>query len=723
MKFVNPTILWALFFGLTPIIIYYLMRYRSIREPWGANYVLERALDRLRKRWYLDQLILIILRVLACLLLIFAFARPLSESRSEDITGTGRHHVIVADASYSMLAGKKAETRWDRSKTAMKKLVGRWGRGEKWSLLLLGHGADAEGEAGGQWVVKGAHMTSQEKAKARIDDLQPGQHDSSIHEALQKVQSAYGDQKMDVYLFSGDQATAWKGFEDLSNQLQRGIVQDSSGRAVPVFWVNPPLDDYDNIAVTEVRPASEVMLNGQMTRVFVKVENFGAEPRQGVNISLLVDGRTVGSETTSLLPGQSRWAYLDYTPEKVGSHSLTARVGKDTLEYDNEMSAGCESREKVSVLVLADSDDPAKFQSVWGFLGVMSRSLQSLKSPGEGASGPVQFALSSDKKIEKNLDGYDVVMVDGAKTMTAEVASQLRSWAQHGGLILMADEGIDRQAWNNYLGEADLLPAALRGIQAENFGGDAFQSLARTQLGNSPFRVFETKDMGDVSKAKIYVWRTLHDLKPQSEEWMTYDDQTTFIAEKPVRPGTGRVILLTSGLSGRNSNLVVRKFYIPMLYQLVKAAAGGSIYSRTIDLGDDLVAAIRNPENIRGITFNQKGENAVPLKTKTELGRAVVRRDNVSKSGAASILVIRQGGTSRIWFGVQGPRDDSNLRPISDKLRTRLTQSDQVKELSGWKELEKEMRGISRGAEWHHWVLVALLVVFVAEMFLERRFV
>lgn len=717
MTFVNPTMLWALFFGLTPIIIYYLMRYRSLREPWGANYVLERALDRLRNRWYLEQLILIMLRIVACLLLVFAFTRPLTESGSE-ITGTGTHHVIVADGSYSMRAGEEGETRWDRSKEAMKELVGSWGRGEKWSLLLLGDGEDK----GGRWVVEEADIRSGKDAEERIEGLEPGQYSSSIYQGLQKVQSAYGEEKMDVYLFADDQATAWEGYEDMGDLLEGGIVKDGSGRALPVFWVNPPLEDYENVAVTDVWPASDMAIVDDPTRVFIKVKNFGRKSRQDIDVSLLADGDRVGGKDVSLLPGQSRWVHVDYTPESAGSRRLTAQVGEDVLEFDNNMSAGLESRKKVSVLVLADDEEPDKLESAWGFLGVMSRALGNSGSE-NGSEEFAEFELSSDDDIENVLPEYDVVLLDGAKTITRELVQQLRQWVNYGGLILAADERIKQDVWNENLGKAGLLPATLSGVRSESRGGETYRTLARTRLDDSPFRVFESKDMGDVSNAKIFVWRTVNDLAEDAHSWMLYDDESTFVAERPINPGSGRSIMLTSGLSGRNSNMMVRKFYVPLVHQLIKVAAAGTIYPRTVDLNEDIFMRVDDPEEVKTVAYKEQGEQSVPLSMEEQEGRTIVREGGVSQSGHVSILVIGQEGTSRVWFGVQGPRDDSNLTPVTDDFRADLTGSDEVTELEGWTDLENELEDAGRGVEWHHWVLVALLAVFVAEMFFERRFV
>src|SRR5690349_5218584 len=121
MLFANPLLLWALPLGLIPIVIYYLLRFRSLSVTWGANYVLERALERLKRRLHLDQIILMALRVLACALIVLAFARPVLRRASATVAGSGIHHVLIVDGSYSMLAGAPGHRRWDAALEAMKK--------------------------------------------------------------------------------------------------------------------------------------------------------------------------------------------------------------------------------------------------------------------------------------------------------------------------------------------------------------------------------------------------------------------------------------------------------------------------------------------------------------------------------------------------------------------------------------------------------------------------
>jgi hypothetical protein len=96
VNFAHPAVLFGLVLGSIPIIVYYLMRFRSLRLPWGADYILERALARRRQKLYLDQIILLALRALVVMALVTAFARPLGKTLTGDTGGELLRIVVVA---------------------------------------------------------------------------------------------------------------------------------------------------------------------------------------------------------------------------------------------------------------------------------------------------------------------------------------------------------------------------------------------------------------------------------------------------------------------------------------------------------------------------------------------------------------------------------------------------------------------------------------------------
>ena len=119
-----------------------------------------------------------------------------------------------------------------------------------------------------------------------------------------------------------------------------------------------------------------------------------------------------------------------------------------------------------------------------------------------------------------------------------------------------------------------------------------------------------------------------------------------------------------------------------------------------------------------------EGEDPVSL-TPTESGGELraIAREGASNSGLCSILVIRSDGSSRVYYGVHGPRTDSDLAAMSPDLRKYATDRLKFAEVSGWQELDELLRSERSAHEWHHWVALLLLAIFLSEMLMELRFV
>jgi len=719
MEFVNSSLLWALFFGLTPIIIYYLMRYRSLRVPWGANYVLERALERLRKKLHIEQIILIALRTLACLFLIFAFARPISTSGGT--VSSDLHHVLVVDASYSMRAGEQDRTRWDRAKEAMKELVSNWSRGEKWSLLRLGHGTGEDGPPG-TWLVEGASLQSQQEAKARIDELKPGEQDSNLRRAMERIREKYGGQKMDVYLFTDDQKSAWKDYEQLAGEDVDSLLTDKNGNPVSMTWMNPPLRSRENIAVTRVQTPSDVLLSNHPARVFVTVQNFSTSRVRDVDVSFQRNGTEVGEKTVSLLEKQSKSLFFDVSTEESGSHRLSARLGRDVLPFDNRMSAGVEIRDQGSVLVLQDKGVEGKFASTWNFLKITDR-VQRVKEDGEPIfrMGPIRFSVCKGSCSDEKWSDADVILLDGSKTVTPELVERLRNRLRRGaGLLLVADANVKQKTWNQLLGEEGLMPGRLGRLNTKPLGGESFVSLFPAQFEVPALRTFETSTFGDVSESKLYAWHDVREIGKEVDTLMKYNTQAPFALSKPL--ASGRVVMLTAGLNGANNNLIVRKFFFPLFFRLYESAAAGTIFPRTLKSGDELKLRLSDPDDVNTVAYQQDGGSLRKLEPVQRNGMTLVRH-RTSSSGDGTVLLIRPGGRDRVKFGVQGDRSDSDLSPMSDALRSTIEEAPRVAEVNNAKELDRILEQKSRGSEWYHWAVGMLLVLLIAEMLMELRFV
>ena len=118
MSFMYPMLLLgALGVGL-PILAHLLNKHDYKQTPWAAMQFLNRAVRVRSRQIRLRDLLLLILRCLAVLLLVLAFSKPVVEDVDGFVAQLGERRagvVIALDASYSMQHGDGKTTRFDRA--------------------------------------------------------------------------------------------------------------------------------------------------------------------------------------------------------------------------------------------------------------------------------------------------------------------------------------------------------------------------------------------------------------------------------------------------------------------------------------------------------------------------------------------------------------------------------------------------------------------------------
>src|SRR5210317_1652669 len=118
MNYLNPLMLLGVLGLALPILAHMLNRYQVKYTDWAAMRFLNRSVRVRSRQLRLRDIILLILRCLAMLLIVFALARPAVKTSEEALATMGekRAAVIIAiDASFSMQEGEKGFTRFDSS--------------------------------------------------------------------------------------------------------------------------------------------------------------------------------------------------------------------------------------------------------------------------------------------------------------------------------------------------------------------------------------------------------------------------------------------------------------------------------------------------------------------------------------------------------------------------------------------------------------------------------
>ena len=161
---------WMLFWTLAavvPVLIHFWSRRRHDEVPWAAMRFLLVAIRKNARRWRIEQLVLLALRMLILILLAIALADPMMAPAGSGATRGGgvddTHYLLVLDASYSMDYRPADTTCFELAKGLASELVRRGSQGDAFTLILLAAPPD---------VVVGDPVFDRESMVAEIAQLQ-----------------------------------------------------------------------------------------------------------------------------------------------------------------------------------------------------------------------------------------------------------------------------------------------------------------------------------------------------------------------------------------------------------------------------------------------------------------------------------------------------------------------------------------------------------------------
>lgn len=702
MGFVYTGLLWLLPLGLIPIIIYYLLRLRSLRITWGSNYVLERALEQLRKKLRLDQLLLMALRILAMVLIVLAFARPVLSNRSSQVRGSGVHHVVLFDGSYSMGAADSNQTRLEQSKAALSELIGTWGRGETWSLCLLGDEP--------RWIVEAEQIQSTQDAREKLDQLVLLESDASIPNALSDLGERFSGQPVQLFIFADDQATTWA-------EAERAALPANVGE--PVHWLCPPLTRRANAAVTSVVPSINRPVVGQPQTVSVRVRSFADRPIENVPVQLLLNGAFHDRRRVSLLPGQEAEVQFDAVFRDAGSQYMTAQLSDDALAYDDRMHAAVDAADSVSVMVLRKPDTSGLFDSGWEFFDTIRRAID----VAELNDRALRFTLNDGAFGLNDLAEIDVLYLDGGSPLTSAMAATLQDYvARGGGLIAAADANVKPAEWNALLGARGLIPARLGELRVEPVAGEQHRSIVAAQIDHPALASFKAPGAVNLGMVKFFAWFNLQAIDGSAVTLAPLDNlQPWALADES---NAGHRVLLATGLSGDTTNIFVRQAFLPLVNRLAQFAASGRAYPRTVGKGEPVRYRLpAGPDALAAVTFGARGQAAEPLSPRRTDAGWIAMVDRELAGGLYSMLTVRGDQTRRAWFAVQGERVDSDLAPLPQAKRAAVDERLAIERSNDWPALQERLAADRRGQELYAWVVGALGLALLGEMLIQRRFV
>jgi hypothetical protein len=439
VTFLNPALLGGLALIAVPILIHFFITRRKTILPWAAYEFVRRALLKKKNRVEKENLLQLILRILAVAFLALGLARPLF--------GPGRsaeHALLLLDSSYSMQAVEDGVTRFDKARTRAKAWIAAAPPG---STFAVGR-VDAQVE-----LVTSRLSGNANDALTGLDTLKPGALAPTLAESLARILTPVESLKPSrVVLFSDFNRLGRP--EELKLRLA-ALPRDVALQLVPVTR----LRNVPNVSLTRLACDSGLVLTNRPAVLGVDVTNTSAEPWKDYKLTLQVDGRPAGEMVVDLSPGQRFRTTFAPTFRASRPHLVTVSGPSDALGVDNTAYAYLSPLPPVRVAGMETAQDRKEvLDQELGFFEAAFANLVRQEAVQIEKFGPAAFPWS-------RLNDYRVVVLGNVADPGGARAEALGRFVRNGGgLVLFPGDGVRPAEWNAWAQrDPDLLPATIDG--------------------------------------------------------------------------------------------------------------------------------------------------------------------------------------------------------------------------------------------------------------------
>jgi len=519
MTFVAPTILLGTLLIAAPIVLHLIMRQQPKRLEFPALRFLVARAETNRRKLKLRNLILLLLRCAAILLLALALARP--SLQSGGILPDQEAPVaaaLVFDTAPRMEYRQDNKTRLDAARETADWLIEQFpGNSEVWVL-------DSRPAASAFPLDVGA-------ARDRVGRLSgttaPRSLGETLDDALKLVQEST-QQRKEVYVFSDLSQGAWSS--DAAVRWRERLRQHPE---IGVYLIDVGIEQPKNASLGELRLSRQSVAEGTPLVLETAVAQVGGDGERAVELLVAgADGKLEkrGEQSRTLVGGQPQSISFNLSALPPGTHQGVVRVvGEDGLAADDArfFTVAAEAKQKV----LLAAPEPAADYARW-----------------------VRSALSTrfdcrvvglEELAGLTLDEFAAVFL---LDPTPLEASQWRRLAEYvdagGGLALALGRNAQVEPFNEAAAQ-ELLPALLARqfrtgsrpvyLAPENLDHPALAPF-RSRQGSLPWEDFPVEKY----------WQ-LGELTGGANVLVPFSNGDPAVVERPV--GKGRVLLFTTSLS------------------------------------------------------------------------------------------------------------------------------------------------------------------------------
>ena len=606
----------ALLVGV-PIIIHLLNKRKFKTVEWAAIDFLLEADKKNRRRIRLENLLLLLLRCLAVLLLALLVARPYRPATFAGgvLQSVRFERIVVLDDSLSMQVYDDGRSAFDVAKQSIADLVtglGSTEADESFSLLLLSRPERP--------AMSGVHLSDQTAAELsrELQALECSDLPVRLADGLLAVEKMLRNEPEHVnrviYVFSDLRQRDWT--ISAANEQPKSAtdaLRRIANRAAGCYVVDAGSETTSNLTITDVSPREKVLVAGVTSQFDVTVRNHGSREARNVPVRFTagqslplvdtIDRIPAGSAVT--VPFTFTFARPDRVSNTEGTESVRpeaipvaasfAREGTGDIDHlleDNERFYAARVASGIRTLIV-DGDPSAAYGRAESF------SLQrALAPPGDIFSG-IRCDVVTDVEFDSvRLDDYHVVYLCNLYRLTDQRRVMLEAWVRGGGgLVVFPGDQIDEHVYNEtlYRDGDGLMPVRLDRVLGDETE-EKWVSFRGAPANHPALQIFAGENNPFVEWVKVFRWwgSSVDQAQLRAGDVVVtahFSDAQKSPAVVERKMATGRVLVFTTPADRDWNNWPLDASYVIALQELTRYMVNKANREGTLAVG----SAIRHP--------------------------------------------------------------------------------------------------------------------------------
>ena len=418
MNFIFGSFLWLLPLAAVPIIIHLLQRQRYVQVKFAATDFLRKAIQRVRRRVLLQDLLLLLLRTLAVVLMVLALARPSAHSQLLDDSRAPQLEIVILDASMSMQQHGSDGYAFGTARNIAKNIFSNLDDNRDRAALIVA------------WRhAKSLSQGTPHQALLAItaNGLGCGDADANWLDAVQIAEEAIGELALEnsevrLTVISDFQDNEWLDGGEAATAMQ--LLGD---RNVVIDYQTVGAGQTSNVAVHHSTVAPQVVVKGGEVVFSCEVRNYTSRPQQRL-LQLFIDGKVIAEKDLEIKArGRESFEHM-FTLNEVGSRKVEVAIAADGLHADDQQSVGLEVVAEWTTILCSNNSDFGNADVSSNFLSYLNLGDQAPLRP--IVLGPHQLSTSA-------LNEAQLLILSDLSSLPSGKIKLIESFVAAGGGLLV----------------------------------------------------------------------------------------------------------------------------------------------------------------------------------------------------------------------------------------------------------------------------------------------